>query len=246
MKKPVIGIPGNTLTPYENRELNIPLTYTPHGFVERLQAAGALPVIFPISPKEEAKQYVQSVDAIVLAGGQDISPFTFGEEPSVKLGATNPKRDAFEIEVIEEAIKEKKPLLAVCRGMQVYNVAMGGTLYQDVSFYPELSVQHVQVTTPKTAVHSVDIDKDSWLSQTFGEKAYVNSYHHQAVHRLADDVKATAWSKDGLVEGFEKDIDGVTHIAVQWHPEFMERDHAPSQRLFNDYINYVYEIMETK
>jgi len=244
--KPVIGIPGNTLTPYENRELNIPLSYTPHGFVERLQVAGALSVVFPISAQKDARQYVQSVDAIVLAGGQDVSPFAFGEEPSVKLGATNPKRDAFEFAVIEEAIKEKKPVLAVCRGMQVYNVALGGTLYQDLSFYPNLSVQHVQKTTPKTAVHSINIDKDSWISRTYGEKAFVNSYHHQAIHKLADGLKATAWSKDGLIEAFEKDLDGIHHIAVQWHPEFMERDHIPSQQLFNDFVNYVCEVTNTK
>lgn len=101
--KPVIGIPGNVLTNFSPQYESLPITYTPHGFVDGLQAAGALPVVFPISNEENARQYVKSVDAIVLAGGQDVSPLIYGEEPHLKLQATSLERDRFEMAVIKEA-----------------------------------------------------------------------------------------------------------------------------------------------
>lgn len=240
--KPLIGIPGNVMTPFDNKELQFNITYTPGGFVDGLQAADAAPVVFPIAAAEYAEQYVQSVDAVVLAGGQDVSPFSFGEEPSLKLNKTNPQRDEFEIAIIKEAIHHKKPILAVCRGMQIYNITMGGTLYQDLSFYEDLSVQHIQMSTPKSAVHSVDIDKDAWIAEVYGRHARVNSFHHQAIHKLGDNMKAVAWAKDGIIEGFESNVDGIIHTGIQWHPEWMLEESKYSQKLFSNFVNYVSEV----
>jgi putative glutamine amidotransferase len=223
-----------------DRDYNkFPISYTPHGFIDGLQTAGALPVIFPISNEENAKQYVKSVDAIVLGGGQDVSPLLYGEEPHLKLQATNPARDHFEMAVIKEAWKEKKPILAICRGLQLCNVAFGGTLYQDVSLYPDLSVQHVQQSTPETAVHSVTIDEESWLGKVYGKKENVNSYHHQAIKDLATVFKPVAWSKDGLIEAFESKEDDRISIGVQWHPEWMLHYKEDAQHIFNVYVETV-------
>lgn len=237
--KPVIGIPGNILTNFDREYNRLPISYTPHGFVEGLHAAGALPVIFPLSNEENARQYVKSVDAILLAGGQDISPLLYGEEPHLKLQATSPARDYFERAVIKEAWAEKKPILAICRGLQIFNVAFGGTLYQDVSLYPNISVQHVQESTPDTAVHTVQIDKESWLGKLYGEKTQVNSYHHQGIKDLADTFKAVAWSGDGLIEAFESREKNRIAIAVQWHPELMIAHNKDAQQLFNTYVEAV-------
>ncbi|MFC6464910.1 gamma-glutamyl-gamma-aminobutyrate hydrolase family protein [Marinilactibacillus sp. GCM10026970] len=237
--KPVIGIPGNILTNFSPRYNSLPVTYTPHGFVEGLHAAGALPVVFPISSEENARQYVKSVDAILLAGGQDVSPLTYGEEPHLKLEETSLERDKFEMAVIKEAWAENKPVLAICRGLQIFNVAFGGTLYQDVSLYPKLGVQHVQVSTPETAAHSVTLEEDSWLGQLYGKKANVNSYHHQAIKKLADGLRPVGWSNDGLIEAFESSDDKHITVGVQWHPELMIHNSDAAQGLFDAYVQTV-------
>lgn len=237
--KPVIGIPGNILTNFSPRYTSLPITYTPQGFIEGLQTAGALPVVFPISSEESAKQYVESVDAVLLAGGQDVSPLTYGEEPHLKLQDTSLLRDRFEMAVIKEAWAAKKPVLAICRGLQIFNVAFGGTLYQDVSLYPDLRIQHVQVSTPETAAHSITIEKDSWLGQLYGTKAKVNSYHHQAIKQLATNLRPVAWSNDGLIEAFESKDDQHITVGVQWHPELMIHDSEAAQGLFNAYVKTV-------
>ncbi|WP_208560589.1 gamma-glutamyl-gamma-aminobutyrate hydrolase family protein [Marinilactibacillus kalidii] len=237
--KPVIGILGNVLTNFSPRYESLPISYTPHGFVEALQAAGALPVIFPISSEENARQYVKSVDAILLAGGQDVSPLSYGEEPHLKLQDTSLERDQFEMAVIKEAWAENKPVLAICRGLQIFNVAFGGTLYQDVSLYPSLGVQHVQESTPETAAHSVKIKEDSWLGQLYGTSAHVNSYHHQAIKELAEGLRPVGWSSDGLIEAFESSDDQHITIGVQWHPELMIHNNKAAQGLFDAYVKTV-------
>ncbi|WP_368645962.1 gamma-glutamyl-gamma-aminobutyrate hydrolase family protein [Alkalibacterium putridalgicola] len=237
--KPVIGIPGNILTNFSPRYTSLPITYRPHGFIEGLQTAGALPVVFPISKEEDAKHYVESVDAVLLAGGQDVSPLTYGEEPHIKLQDTSLIRDQFEIAVIKEAWTQNKPVLAICRGLQIFNVAFGGTLYQDVSLIPDLNLQHVQESTPETAAHSITIENDSWLGQLYGAKALVNSYHHQAIKQLATNLRPVAWSNDGLIEAFESKDDQHITLGVQWHPELMIHNSEAAQGLFNAYVKTV-------
>lgn len=233
--KPLIGIAGNILL--NNVDLNgLPITYTPQGFVTAVQQADAIPVVFPISDPAEAKDYLSKVDGLLLAGGQDVSPLLFGEEPSLKLGATNPARDAFEIALVKEAIHQSKPIFAVCRGLQLLNVAYGGTLYQDVSDYPDLAVQHIQLTHFETGAHTIAIDLDSTIGKIFGRQYVVNTYHHQAIKDLADPFKAVAWSKDGLIEAFEAKSPNQSIVAVQWHPELMIPYDLMMQRLFTDFV----------
>lgn len=239
--KPIIGIPGNIITNLNPNYTSLPLTYTPQGFVEGLNRAGALPIVFPLSTEENAREYAKSVDAVLLAGGQDVSPLLYGEEPHLKLEETSPLRDAFEVAVIKEAWKENKPILAVCRGLQIMSVAFGGTVYQDVSLYPKLSVQHLQVSSPETAAHSIDIKQDSWLGQLYGDSLQVNSYHHQAIKELPKELTPTAWSKDGLIEAFEASDRAHIAIGVQWHPELMINHDKEAQRLFDAFVVTVKE-----
>lgn len=243
MKQPIIGVAGNYLHPYNNRSLDFDMTYTPHGFIHGLQNAGAIPLVFPIGQAEEAKIYVEKVDGIVLAGGQDVSPFTYGEEPYLKLDQTNIHRDYFELAIIEEALRQKKPLLAVCRGFQIYNVALGGSLFQDVSLFKDngTKIQHVQLSSPKSPVHTIELDERSWLAKHYGAEARVNSYHHQAIKTLADGITPVAWAKDGMLEAFEQRLENhALHVAVQWHPEWMLEEDELSRNLFKQFVNEVY------
>lgn len=235
MNKPIIGIPGNILRGLE-QAFGLPVTYTPQGFIEGIQIANGVPLIFPISPPEDASYYVDQIDGLLLTGGQDISPMLSGEEPHLKLEITKPARDAFEMALIKETLAQHKPILAVCRGMQLLNVVHGGTLYQDVSDYKDLAVQHVQQTYSNTGSHTITLDEESQLGHIFGPTYLVNSYHHQAIKELAEPFKAVAWSKDHLIEGFET-TDSEQHIiAVQWHPELMLKEDMKMQRLFTDFV----------
>ncbi|WP_034551103.1 gamma-glutamyl-gamma-aminobutyrate hydrolase family protein [Carnobacterium funditum] len=235
MSKPIIGIPGNILRGV-NETNGVTITYTPQGFIDGIQAAKGVPVIFPISPTEDASYYVDQIDGLLLAGGQDISPLLFGEEPHLKLEATEPARDAFEMALIKETLAQHKPILAICRGMHLLNVMYGGTLYQALSDYKELTVQHIQQTYFNTGSHTITLDTESQLGTIFGATYLVNSYHHQAIKELADSFKAVAWSKDNLVEGFESTDSEQSIIAVQWHPELMLKEDLKMQRLFTDFV----------
>lgn len=218
--KPIIGIAGNQLLQSVPTFQGNQVTYTPQGFVTAIQEAGGLPLVLPVGAPESAETYIAQIDKLLLAGGQDVAPYLYNEEPHPKLGETNPDRDQFERTLILEAIKQGKPIFAVCRGMQLLNVVLGGSLYQDLSLYPDCQVKHEQQPTqPQFATHSITVKPDSLLVPILGTENRVNSYHHQAIKQLADSLKAIAWSSDGVIEAVTS-IDSQRRIlGVQWHPE---------------------------
>lgn len=234
--KPIIGIAGNMLTAYAEVFNGNLVSYTPQGFVDGVHQAEGLPLILPISNPKDAPFFVNQIDGLLLAGGQDVAPSMYGAEPSIKLQPTEPRRDYFEKALIEETLKQGKPIFAVCRGMQLLNIVRGGEVYQDLSEYPDWNVQHLQTSLPTIGVHSVTIDPTSHLSSILGESYLVNSYHHQAIKHLADEFVATAWSKDGLVEAYEMKDNRKSVVAVQWHPELMQQTDPLMQELFNDFV----------
>ncbi len=214
--KPIIGIAANEQTMIDTDSHWI--SYTPRNFITGVQNAGGLPLLLPIGSVEDAKSYIQQIDKLLLAGGQDISPESYGASPHQKLGATNHRRDLFEMALVKEAVKAKKPIIGVCRGMQLLNVAFGGTLLQDLSLAKEPLLKHVQVPTPfELPTHTVEIDSNSRLGDFLPQSYQVNSFHHQVVAELADEFIVTATAPDGVFEG----IESVNHpiIGVQWHPE---------------------------
>ncbi|MGX7419913.1 gamma-glutamyl-gamma-aminobutyrate hydrolase family protein [Carnobacterium gallinarum] len=234
--KPIIGIAGNILTKHAEVFHDNLVTYTPQGFVDGVQNAQGIPLVLPIGDPETAKTYVNQIDGLLLAGGQDISPFLYNEEPSIKIQETEPKRDYFEKALIIETLKQKKPIFAICRGIQLLNVVEGGTLYQDLSDYPDWHIQHLQASIPSVGGHSITIDAGSHLASILPDNYHVNSYHHQAVKKLADSFVATAWSKDGIIEAYESRDPAQSIVAVQWHPELMLNEDTPMQALFDDFI----------
>lgn len=237
--QPIIGIVTNEL--HEEHEIlwNTKIAYTPLDIINGVIKAGGLPLLIPITTPEYAKKYAQKIDGLILSGGQDVSPLLYGEEPIPQLKTTLPTRDNFEIAIIKEILKLQKPIFAICRGMQIINVAMGGTLHQDIDSIKKQSLKHLQETNPKYTSHSILTENESIVNKILGKKTTVNSLHHQAIKKLGLDLKITATSNDGFIEAIESTIKEQYILAVQWHPEILlQNNHQESQKLFNDFVNH--------
>jgi putative glutamine amidotransferase len=188
-------------------------------YIKALLAHGGLPLGIPYSDTANAKSYVSGVDALLFPGGGDICPLIYGEETIREVTQMNRELDYFEIELVKEAVNQHKPVFGICRGMQLINVALGGTLIQDLVSQRNTTLCHYQSHEAETeVVHRVSVEKETWTSSIFGKDGFeVNSYHHQAVKDLAPGVKEGAKASDGIIEAMEsKDL---RVFAVQWHPE---------------------------
>lgn len=222
-----------TITTFEGNSV----AYTPQKFVEGLQEAGASPLILPIGNEEHARNYIDLIDGLLLTGGHDVDPSRYNTEPHKHLEATFPQRDAFDLALIDAAIKKGIPILGICRGMQILNIYFGGTLYQDLeSEYPDNLIQHIQKTTFNFPIHKIQVEKDSHLFTILGEEASVNSFHHQAVKVVGDGLHVVAKSSDGIIEALESDNPDMDILALQWHPETMLHDNQTSRMFFEDLV----------
>lgn len=236
MKKPIIGISGSILTDGSGSFASYERAYVNDDYVQAVVRAGGIPYIIPIVPSEDViKAQVENVDAIIMSGGQDVNPLLYGEEPKPELGGLLPKRDTFDMALIKTALEMKKPILGICRGEQILNVTMGGTLYQDLKYIPGWFVKHNQQNLPDFPTHSVEVEKDSKLAEIIGTENYVNSFHHLAIKDVAPGFKVVARAKDGVIEGIEKEGD-LFVLAVQWHPEMLAKKHKAMQDIFDRLI----------
>ncbi|MGB9780323.1 gamma-glutamyl-gamma-aminobutyrate hydrolase family protein [Caldanaerobacter sp.] len=236
--KPKIGIVGNITYETEGVTIGEEKIFVMRAYVDSIIKAGGIPLVMPLTLDFDVlKEQVESVDGIVITGGQDINPLIYNEEPIEKQGGITPDRDWYDIEVIKYAFHLKKPLLGICRGIQAINVALGGNLYQDLSQIPTHYIKHSQKAKPDHPTHSIDIAEGSRLYYIFGKNTVVNSFHHQAVKRVAKGFKAVAWSKDGVVEAIEAEDEDYFAIGVQWHPELMaSKGNENMLKLFKEFI----------
>jgi putative glutamine amidotransferase len=186
-------------------------------YVRSVLVAGAVPVILP--PVEGAKAIAAmlgGIDGVVFSGGADIEPARYGAKPHPKLGRVDLARDAFEFPLFAEARRRKMPTLAICRGMQLANVALGGTLWQDL---PSEHGPHPQSVARTDKAHEVHVIEGSRIGDALGGcDLRVNSFHHQAIRDVAPDLTALAWSEDKVIEAIEHK-NGWWFVGVQWHPE---------------------------
>jgi putative glutamine amidotransferase len=187
-------------------------------YVRALDRAGLVPLALPtLLAPERAVAALEGMRGLVLTGGEDVEPARYGATPHPQLEDVDPTRDAAELALIAAARARRLPILAICRGIQILNVALGGTLYQDLGSERPGPVNH----SGDDSRHPVRIEPGSLLERTLGARAAtVNSRHHQAVRDLAPGLRAVAWAEDGLIEAAEPaDAGAPWTLAVQWHPE---------------------------
>jgi putative glutamine amidotransferase len=201
-------------------------------YVTALERAGLVPLIVPpLSSADAASSVLDSVSGLVLTGGEDVDPARYGEQRHEKVRSVNVARDATEAALVEEARARALPVLAICRGIQILNVALGGTLVQDIPSQCHTDIDHDEESARNSRTHEVSIEPDSLIAKAVGsEHVRVNSFHHQSVKRVADGMKITARSPDGVIEGIESTDDKWWVMGVQWHPEEMTDSTEPWDR----------------
>ena len=223
---PLIGL--TTSQPSEDSGLGRLFNGTSRRYMEGLEAVDTLPVLLPNLP-EQAAEYARRVDAVLFTGGVDVHPRHFGQHPRRGLGVVDEVRDAFEIALYHEARRLGKPVFGICRGVQLLNVLEGGTLWQHLPDVEAAWVDHAQMASPPTLGHEVQFTSGSVLAEYHGtEKVFVNSYHHQALDRVAPSLRAVAVAPDGIVEA----VEGQNLLAVQWHPELLFAAHPEALGTF--------------
>ena len=222
------------------QELETERFYLARFYSEAVEAAGGAPVHIPLIPDAEyLVELAGRLDALLLPGSNsDVDPALYGREPHARLGAVHPLRDATDVCLLKAAEERRLPLLAICYGMQVWNVFRGGTLIQDIEAQAQGALKHEQGAPRERRSHAVKIRPDSLVARLAGgEGLRVNSHHHQALETIGRDLQATAWSADGLVEAVEDAREGLWAVGVQWHPELGWRDDDFSRALFKSFIN---------
>jgi putative glutamine amidotransferase len=203
-------------------------------YVRALERAGAIPVVLPPVAVELVAPLLRGLDAVCLSGGPDIDPGAYGAAPHAELGPVETALDAFELAVARAADAARLPILGICRGCQSLNVARGGSLIQHVPDVVGDTVTHRQSDGGSVMTHDVRVEPGSRLAAALGTDALsVNSFHHQAVERLGEGLRAVAWSADGLIEGVEDD----RVLGVQWHAETLDTVSEPNARLFRSFVD---------
>ena len=205
-------------------------------YIQAVEAAGGLPLVLPcILSEAAADPLLRSIDGLLLSGGVDVDPLLFGEEPQPALGEICPARDRFELALTRRALQLDIPILAICRGIQVMNIAAGGTVIQDISTTITTPIKHDQKAPRWYGTHTINVSPASQLASVWGERIIVNSMHHQAVGTVAEGFVATAWTSDGVVEAIESSNHRFA-LGVQCHPECMWQE---QKRIFNLFIKFV-------
>jgi putative glutamine amidotransferase len=231
--KPVIGL----TTFYENKPRRNQ-TSVSNNYINSVIKAGGLPIMIPIINDDmDINKYIDMFDGIIFTGGEDVSPILYGENPLKQVTYISTDRDTHEIAMFKKAYEKNVPILGICRGIQLMNVALGGTLYQDIDAQIEGALGHGPMENPVNELyHSVNIQKNSILYNIFQtEDLTVNSFHHQSIKDLGTDLRVTALSAEGIIEGVESCQKDFV-VGVQWHPEDLTSRYPLFLKLFQKFI----------
>lgn len=231
MSQPIIGISGNH---YKTGDHTEPLlSYTQTCLVNAIEDAGGIPLILPVTRPELAVQYMKLVDKLVLTGGQNVEPIHYQEKLLIDSSNYFPERDQFELALIKAAHHQEKPIFGICRGLQLYNVAQGGSLHQEIS-------GHWQENTGNQPSQDLYFPIESQLSQIYSQEPTINSFHRQAINNLAPSLEIIALSPDKqIIEAVQSTRDSHTFLGVQWHPELLYGERETENRLFDYIVNHL-------
>ena len=207
-------------------------------YVNGVAQAGGVPVVLPPVAPEAAETMIRGIDGLLLSGGSDLHPSYYGKKAHPKLGPTIPERDAFEMRLLELALSRGLPVFGICRGLQLINVSLGGTLYQDLPSQFGEELDHRQDTPKWSPKHEITFDGSSVTGDISGcRELQVNSYHHQAIKELAPGLAVCACSADGVVEAIEgRDFSERWLVGVQWHAEAMRASDPAHRNLFAAHV----------
>jgi putative glutamine amidotransferase len=204
-------------------------------YISAVERAGGFPVPLMFFRQENACAAIRMLRGLVLSGGGDVDPYFFGEEPFPGCGEISPLRDEMELELARLALDAKLPVLGICRGAQVLNIALGGDIFQDLGRKEGMLLEHMQKAPAYHPVHQLTITRGTRLAEIFRGKTAlrVNSFHHQAIRKLGEGLIVSAAAADGVIEA----VESIRHsfaLGVQWHPEAMAEKNIPGgQELFD-------------
>jgi putative glutamine amidotransferase len=235
MRVPIIGllpeietIPGSF--PPSTR------TYVNTDYLDSVLRCGGNPTILPfVRDPALLEALLRTVDGLLVTGGRDVDPLLYGEAPIPQLGPVRAERDRHDLDAIRLARSLHLPVFGICRGLQVLNVAFGGTLHQDIGVAGGPAAVHTHPATEAPATHRARFEPDSLMERIFGSEAEVNSYHHQSIKGLAPFFRATGFADDGTIEAIEA-RNGEPLFAVQWHPERMVDASESQSELFRAFV----------
>lgn len=232
--RPIIGLTVSIQT--DEKKL-----FTPTSYPSAIIAAGGIPVLLNITrDPEQIAQYADLVDGVLFSGGDDVDPAAYGEAQHWSCGDISPMRDEFEMQLLRTLLEKHpdKPILAICRGEQLVNVALGGTLYQDLHSQLPDCIRHHQQQISVYASHKAELVPGTRLHAIYGaDEVAVNSFHHQAVKEVGKGLIVSARAADGVIEAVEMP-EHPYFVAVQWHPErLVEREFHPEHKaLFSSFV----------
>jgi putative glutamine amidotransferase len=213
-RRPLIGISAHVAMVDDGEGITVRHHVANVAYAKAVRKAGGVPVLLPMIAATDAEEYIEHVDGVLITGGDDMNPGLYGATPHERTKPADRERDEFEIAIVAAARAHDRPLLCICRGIQVMNVALGGTLQQHCDHHFDLSRYNEDA-------HTVQVEPGSLLAKIVGAgEIGVNSLHHQAIEALAPSLRATACSNDGIVEGVELPAARFT-VGVQWHPELL-------------------------
>jgi putative glutamine amidotransferase len=242
--RPLIAVTTQTLHAIDGIPEGLPQSVVMNQrYYYAISLVGAVPILVPLLDDDEdtLREIFERVDGILVPGGVDMDPATYGEEPHEKLGRVDPARDRTELALARWALEERKPYLGLCRGAQVLNVAAGGTLWQDLDAQFEGAIKHDYYPTygfeRDHLAHEITVTKGSRLRHAMEvDRFAVNSMHHQGFKAIGRGLAGTAVAPDGLIEAVELEDDAFL-VGVQWHPEVFELTDPHTRHLFREFVD---------
>ncbi|MEN8076631.1 gamma-glutamyl-gamma-aminobutyrate hydrolase family protein [Clostridioides difficile] len=237
MIKPIIAIAGSLYTETSMPFLGDNFDYNNNNYSKCISQANGVPIYLPVIENIDIIEKQLSIcDGLLLPGGNDINPLLYNELPRPKLGKCNDLIDWYQITLTNKALEKNIPILGICRGAQVINVACGGTIYQDISYASNYALLHIQNSHLSENCHPIYIHDNTTINTILGNKYIVNSGHHQCINELAPNLKVSSISPDGVIESIEM-TNRPFVIGVQWHPEMLALKDNKMLQLFNTFID---------